>query len=148
MIILKEDFMPNLGYCPRCKTNVMLYRGDLNCCLFLLLLMTGVGWIIYLIIWLMGPEDRCVICGTVAMPPIPETNTPPSLPSAEKITVVSTSTTPSASGTFIPKKTLSQSNSPATSLPIIKNTKFCPYCGAEIPLEASFCSGCGVNLQK
>ena len=51
-----------LKYCPRCQREVTAIRPDIDACLLFFLLFTGIGWIIYLIIYFSQPESRCIIC--------------------------------------------------------------------------------------
>lgn len=52
-----------LGYCPQCRQNVLMKREEINYCLAIILFFTGIGLLIYLIIYFSKREDKCVHCG-------------------------------------------------------------------------------------
>lgn len=136
-----------LGFCPNCNRNMLLAKHDVNVCLLCLLFLTGIGWIIYLIIYALEPDDVCSFCGTPAQPPIPESQnqfmvaekTPPpqfnsSFNSSSAQTVFTTGSPPS----------------PMIQVPESKpspNVNFCPQCGSSVDADARFCSVCGGNLK-
>jgi hypothetical protein len=133
------------GYCTHCQTTVTLTKKDIDACLLCLLFFTGIGWIIYLIIYAMEPEDRCVMCGNRAnfLPPQQIAPTPASLP------------TPAAPITPTPTQTYRTYSEPAqTSRPMpvpgsaqaLPTKRYCQYCGSELAPNARFCAGCGTQL--
>ncbi len=114
------------GYCDRCKTNVMLNRGDFDVCLAIILLLftAGIGFIIYLAVFYSKPADRCVHCGY-------------------KITKTASSHSfqPSFQSQNYQQPVLSQP--PQEKGPLENKTRYCSFCGEQLNYEANFCSNCG-----
>lgn len=119
------------GYCDRCQREVMATRGEFNVCLMIFLTMfTGIGGIIYLIIYFAQPEDECVICRAKVSPvPVrttynvytPAQNQPPA--------------------NYRPIQNIKmQQNEPVPIQPVQK--RVCPFCAAEVPTDAKYCSNC------
>ena len=126
------------GYCPNCQQDVLLVREEFEVCLaiFLLIFTAGIGFIIYLIVYLRRAEDRCVHCGT-------------------KITIIQSHYSQSSS--HLPTQqykynyeTQKQQISSATKSAKKNETeypKFCAFCGEELKsTEAKFCPNCGTEL--
>jgi hypothetical protein len=120
----------------------MLKRDDINCCLFFLLLFTGIGWIIYLVIWLLTPEDKCMICGRKTLPARPEI--PATIQSQEEPTSIPEQV--SAHETYkMPQVTKDTLNSSAQTIKKVE-ARFCPFCGHEVPVGGKFCANCGSEI--
>lgn len=162
-----------LGYCPKCRQNVSNTKSDIDVCLFFLLLFTGFGWIIYLVIYALQPADRCIICGTHTTPPradafphapvmssnqhvnIRESSYPEmSVPSTPPIRPASSSSLMTTRQTIV-QPPQSFGNAPVspphpaqTVRPIEEKPepKFCPYCGAEVGSLMQYCAVCGSKL--
>jgi hypothetical protein len=162
-----------LGYCPKCRQNVSNTKADIDVCLFFLLLFTGFGWILYLIIYALQPADRCIICGTHTSPPRPDAFPhAPVMPSNQRVTIRESSyqvmPTPSAPPIqpMVPgplattRQTVIQPPQtfggapPSPNLPTQMTRpiedkpepRFCPYCGAEVGSLMQYCGICGSKL--
>ena len=57
------------GYCKKCGQNVRLKKKDLDFCLLIILLFTGIGAVIYFLVWLFEQPDRCIYCGSKTRAP-------------------------------------------------------------------------------
>ena len=60
----------SLGYCPKCKEEVLLKRNEIDICLLIILTIftAGIGTIIYLIIYYSDVPKRCVKCNSICLP--------------------------------------------------------------------------------
>jgi predicted amidophosphoribosyltransferase len=129
----------DLGFCSQCKKNVPTDRPPFNVCLFCVLLFTGIGAVVYVIIWLVAmPKNRCTFCRNTTMPAIREGTTHALQAKADG--QLSTQNRPPQI-----KETASPSTieSGANETPI-----FCPFCGSQLRSGATFCPECGGNVQE
>lgn len=115
---------------------MLLKRQEIDWMLALLLLCftCGLGTLVYVLIYLSKPEDRCVHCNTIVEPQIPEFQSQPSQMSEAHTSPVQTSI--NNRQTHQTQHTESQSS---------KKEMFCPYCGEKIASNARFCPGCGAK---
>ncbi len=116
---------PITAYCPHCGEEVLLKRKDFDTCLaVLLLIFTGIGFLIYVGLWYYRPKDRCIKCETVIIQKVPYS--------------------PSTEGSQI-----TQSHSPQMLSDNINENKrnYCPFCGNQLDERtAKFCKSCGTPL--
>ncbi len=158
--------MPH-GYCANCSRNVPLKKGDFDCCLFVILMFTGIGSIVYLIYWFLQPADRCAFCGKKTISPQqailktpaknygkyysikPSKNQHPESKELhdEKIELKQTldARTKQSKG-----KLKDHKRKTSNKQKDFNNTKpmYCPYCGAKIRQNAKFCSNCQSPVQR
>ena len=162
-----------LGYCPHCKQNVALTKGEFNFLVFCILLFTGIGPIIYIIIWACtAQENKCVICGTETLP---LSNNPYQQPHLVQNNYYGQASSPSYTGTngYQPSQgnqnppystsggysnsypsapMYSSNNSNETQKPPLNESekvvpKFCPFCGSELNNPSTrFCQSCGNKI--
>jgi endogenous inhibitor of DNA gyrase (YacG/DUF329 family) len=130
LILLKKDIcrveikLP-LGFCPKCKEEVLLKRNDIDICLIVLLTIftAGIGTIIYLIIYYSDVPKRCIKCNSMCLPV--------SLQNKQK--------TVNADGENFKSKSISH-----------KTINYCPACGSKIGNlnnKPNYCPFCGNNLK-
>ncbi|MHA1984942.1 MAG: hypothetical protein ACW967_11345 [Candidatus Hodarchaeales archaeon] len=114
------------GFCPRCQQQVLLTRKEFDTCLaIVLLLFTGIGFIIYLVVYYGKKEDRCVHCGTQIA--LSQAQAPVAYQTPQEIQQSSYSDTRSES----------EENS-------LTAPKFCRFCGEKIESSSiKFCPNCG-----
>ena len=112
-----------MGFCPHCKQNVLLIREPIDTALAIILFCCtcGLGFFIYLIIYLSKSRDRCIHCNT-------------------RITSLS----------YQPNQTYNQSL-PQQQAPVKvlenKSAKFCPFCGSKLDnLAQKYCPSCGTKI--
>ncbi|MHA2010296.1 MAG: hypothetical protein ACXABO_20905 [Promethearchaeota archaeon] len=117
------------GFCPRCQQQVLLTRKEFDTCLaIILLIFTGIGFLIYLAVYYGKKEDRCVHCGTQIT--ISQTQVPNAYQTPQEIQQSSYSVT------------RSESEESALTAP-----KFCAFCGEKLePSSIKFCPNCGGKL--
>lgn len=62
-----------VGFCPSCKEQVLLKREEMDICLLIILFIftAGIGALIYALIHLSKPENRCIHCNSVVESPLP-----------------------------------------------------------------------------
>jgi hypothetical protein len=117
------------GYCPRCKTNVLLIRERIDTCLAIVLLIFtgGIGLIIYLAIYYSKPKDHCIHCqGKVTISPVSPSYTHQPQPQIQS----TATTTPSKE----------------TEEVLGFRPNFCAYCGEKIRPGTNFCENCGSKV--
>ncbi len=105
--------MTKIGYCSTCQQNVLLTREKMNIILAIILFCTCVGFVIYLIIYLSKPENRCVHCGMQIT-----TSTISAQPTQQL-----DNQTQDNSGNYCPLCGVELD---------IKNLEFCPNCGGNL----------------
>ena len=117
------------GYCPRCQQQVLLTRKDFDTCLaIVLLLFTGIGFIIYLVYYYGKKEDRCVHCGTQIT--FSQTQAPTAFQTQPQIQQSS------------PSIASSESEALTGKTPI-----YCTYCGEKLDaVTIKFCPNCGSKV--
>ena len=117
------------GFCPRCQQKVLLTRKDFDTCLaIILLLFTGIGFIIYLVVYYRKKEDRCVHCGTQIT--LSQAQAPSTYQIPQEIQQSSYSVTQS------------ESEEVTGTAP-----KFCSFCGEKLePSSIKFCPNCGSKV--
>jgi hypothetical protein len=61
-------------YCPKCNSNVLTAREDIDICLAIILLIFtgGIGLIIYLVIYYGKDPIRCIHCNSICKPKLVE----------------------------------------------------------------------------
>lgn len=116
----------SLGFCPKCKEEVLLKRNDLDICLLIILTIftAGIGTIIYLIIYYSTEPKRCLKCNSLCVP----------LSLQNKQLPVNTD--------------VKNPNSKIISHKIIN---YCPDCGTKLGNlgnEPNYCPFCGSNLKS
>ena len=127
----------DLGYCSQCKKNVPVDRPPFNVCLFCVLLFTGIGAVIYLIIWLAAmPKNRCTFCHSTTMPAIREGSNPSLTNNSERYL-----SAPNQPSSLKNSAVVSSTKSETGDLPT-----FCPFCGTQLRTGATFCPECGGNV--
>lgn len=133
-----------IGYCPVCRKEVALTREEFNVCLFCVLLPTGVGGIIYLLIWLFGSKiDKCVFCRNKTLP-LQQAQAQGLLSSKAGVTPLLNK----------PNKSIIDQTQNGRNISQIKETNnegnvteiFCPFCGYNVRSGAQFCPECGGSL--
>ncbi|MHA1729068.1 MAG: hypothetical protein ACTSWY_10090 [Promethearchaeota archaeon] len=130
------------AYCPVCKREVMTKREDLDVglAIFLLCCTFGVGIIIYLIVYFMQPEDKCIFCSSQTEPVghqrTGESYTP--YPPEQKI-----------EPEIEPYKTYSSETvyDGPTQEGKSSGKKFCPMCGTKFKIGQKYCENCGGDLR-
>lgn len=133
-------------YCNSCNTAVKPVRPEFNGCLCCLLLFTAFGWLIYLVIYILLPEDRCPFCNrqVVHINHREQQHKPPS-PRASSQLQENRHKEP-----YIRTDVAYSENAPPNweEKPSEKKptTVYCPYCGTSISAEAKHCTACGAPL--
>ncbi|MHA1194655.1 MAG: hypothetical protein ACTSRH_00375 [Promethearchaeota archaeon] len=122
-------------YCPKCKTNVLTKREDIDICLIIILAIftAGIGVIIYLIIYFSNEPIRCVYCNSICQI------------STKKEIVVNENG----------KKTVQLNNIDQFSQNIeeskqeVSHISYCYHCGEKLDdrTELKFCPFCGINIK-
>ena len=124
----------SMMYCPRCETNVLAAREDMDICLLLILAIftAGFGLIIYLIYYYSQDENRCIHCHSICT--LQQTGQEVSLTSpvlnpyrqnreTQQVQVLQTVSS-EAGGVKFCSNCGSKINR--------QNTSFCPFCGSQI----------------
>jgi len=132
------------GYCKTCGKVVMGTRGDIDVglAIFLFCCTGGIGFIIYLIVYFLEPEDKCPFCNS-KLQPIPQ-----QMPGQNTVDM---NVEPPKTKINEPIKSSSSQSEPFGTTIIDKSDsmkKFCPLCGAPLRPGAKFCQTCGVNLEN
>jgi hypothetical protein len=149
--------MTENGYCPRCRRVVMVVRDEINPFLMCILLFTGIGWIIYLIIWITSPKNHCIICngkcdisaGGIAHGAAENPQYTGRLPAGPQARAGQTQVTPITVQQPIyaqPPSASANAGASPTSSPGSDAPRFCPYCAADISREMRHCPSCGTDL--
>jgi len=125
-------------YCPRCETNVLAAREDIDICLALILAIftAGVGLIIYLVYYYAQDENRCVHCHSMCLPH----------QTGQEISLTSPVTNPYR------QIQETQQVQQVQQLQVVNNDNgginFCNNCGSKISRQnTSFCPFCGTNIE-
>lgn len=116
------------GYCPTCKQKVLLYRGQMDAFLAIILLCCtgGIGLIVYLAIYYSKAEIYCVHCGTECQVSLPNQNTPQ-----------------------IPYQSTNQPMLQASAQVEVEKISYCPLCGAGLDRQnQNFCPSCGSKISE
>ena len=130
--------MSEVGFCSRCKQNVILKREEIDyCLLFTLLFFTIIGGIIYYYIYSKKPANLCAHCNSRV---VPIGQTQPSF-----------SNSPEPTNNYESSPDISiQPEYQHLSIQDTKNEKkkhlYCEFCGEKNDLGARFCPNCGIKL--
>ncbi len=124
-------------YCPRCETNVLTAREEIDMCLAIILLIftSGIGLIIYLVYYYSKDENRCVHCRSTCSPH----------QTGQEISL--TSPTPNPYRYIQETQQVQQVQQVQTVNNEVGGVKFCNNCGSKINRpNTSFCPFCGTSL--
>ncbi len=153
-----------IRYCPSCSRNVQVVREELDpgLAIFLFCCTTGIGFFIYLFIYFLQPEDRCIICHSKTSMPLNKPNSQNSFqmqytnPEIQSQTEVKQKKKEQEVGTY-KKKILEPPLQEIYDIkPYIDETtgeissekkRFCPLCGQEHSFNQKFCPSCGGELR-
>jgi len=127
----------NILYCPNCKQKVLTKREDINLFLaFILVILTsGIGLLIYLIIYYEREPSYCVHCGAKCLP----------LNSGE----MSAAPTTSVAGNGQTYHFLVYENPAPVANMAEEDTKYCYNCGETLDRKhMKYCALCGTNLDE
>lgn len=115
-------------------------RKEIDVCLAIVLLFTGIGIIIYLIYYFMQEEVRCVHCNSICKPLDYKSQDPQQLEYQEPVHEYSPPQNSNMSNTMQHHE---------QEVEVVGNTpKFCPFCGSKLDnRDQKFCANCGNNLQ-
>ncbi|MBD3350373.1 MAG: hypothetical protein GF364_02700 [Candidatus Lokiarchaeota archaeon] len=161
------------GYCPNCKQVVMTDRADIDIglAIFLFCCTGSIGFWIYIIIYFLQPEDRCVFCSSKTQPYANQhiqrrnnqqnnnynhSNQPKNVFSQQSNSQNSYNPPniayqePKPIEQYVPKSQASEMVVDQDTGKIIGTTKkkFCPMCGSPIVPGGKFCKTCGADLRE
>jgi len=112
-----------MGFCPHCKQNVLLIREPIDAMLAIILFCCtcGIGFFIYLVIYLSKRQDHCIHCNT-------------------RVTSL----------TYVQAQTDRQALPPSkTQIDAVesKTAKYCPFCGSQLDnIAQKYCPSCGSKI--
>ena len=121
-------------YCPRCDTNVLATREDIDICLAIILLIftAGIGFFIYLIYYYTQEENRCIHCRSICLPQ--KTN--------QEISLTSPVSNPYHFNQDTQQVQVLQTGSSEG-----EGSKYCTNCGVKLTRQdMNFCPFCGTNI--
>lgn len=121
-------------YCPRCETNVLATREDIDICLAIILAIftAGIGLIIYLIYYFAQDENRCVHCHNICRPH----------QTGQQVSLTSPVANPYRQNQETQQVQLLQTISDED-----EGIRFCNNCGVKLNRQgSSFCPYCGNSL--
>ena len=124
----------SMMYCPRCETNVLTTREDIDICLAIILLIftAGFGLFIYLIYYYSQEENSCVHCHNTCIPHR----------KGQEISL----TTPVANPFHLNQETQQVQILQSVS-EVNEGVKYCSNCGVKLNrLDMNFCPFCGTNI--
>jgi ribosomal protein S27E len=114
-------------------------RKEIDVCLAIVLLFTGIGLIIYLIYYFSQKEVRCVHCNSICEPLGYQASTR-QLEYQEQTQAQYPSSSPQPSYN-------ENYNNPESEI-MGSAPKYCPFCGSQLDnREQKFCANCGNTLQ-
>jgi hypothetical protein len=145
----------DVKYCPKCQREVTAIRPEMDFCLLFILLFTGIGWLIYIIIYFSQPESRCIICHSHvherAPNQLPYGNQSYANPQINYQQNAYGNVNAAPQSPYRPPQTVNlQTNQVPVNNAAPQRTgevKYCSYCGAEIRKDAKFCSSCSAPLE-
>jgi DNA-directed RNA polymerase subunit RPC12/RpoP len=120
-------------YCPKCNSNVLATREDLDICLMIILLIFtgGIGLIIYLVIYYGKDPIRCVHCNSICKPKLVEREVRSSYQNINPTYEAGTVLTIEKEQENIEIRSKYCFNC-GTQLDQRAGLKFCPFCGSKI----------------
>jgi len=124
----------SMMYCPRCESNVLATREDIDICLAIILAIftSGIGLIIYLIYYYNKEENRCVHCRSICRPQ----------QTGQEISLTSPVSNPYHQNREAQQVQLLQTVSNEG-----EGAKFCINCGVKlIRQDMNYCPLCGANI--
>lgn len=162
------------AWCPNCKKVVMTSRNDIDVglAIFLFCCTGGIGLVIYLIIYALQPEDRCVFCRSITEPltnqvnrgyPSSQPSQPINRPSGSvpgpspypQTSYAHQTAGPTVSGSqkqFAGQKVFEspvQGFNEHTGEPFGTSVnRFCPVCGEPFKVGQKYCQSCGSDLTE
>lgn len=122
-------------YCPRCDTNVLATREDIDICLAIILAIftAGVGFIIYLIYYYAQDENRCVHCRSLCF----------TQKTSQEISLTSPVVNP-----YHHNRATQQVQVLNTVSNEDEGVKFCNNCGVKLKRQGiSYCPFCGSSTE-
>lgn len=120
-------------YCPKCNSNVLTTREDLDICLMIILLIFtgGIGLIIYLVIYYGKDPIRCVHCNSICKPQLVDKEVSSSYQNINQTYEVGTGLTIEKEQNYVEIRSKYCFNCGA-QLDQRAGLKFCPFCGSKI----------------
>ena len=112
-----------MGFCPHCKQNVLLRREpiDTELAIILFCCSCGIGFFIYLLIYLSKKQDRCIHC-------------------TSRVTSFAYEQVQTHGQELPPPKTQIETIES-------KHAKYCPFCGDQLDSVAqNYCPSCGSKV--
>ena len=125
--------MPML-YCPRCDTNVLATREDVDICLAIILLIftAGIGLFVYLIYYYAQEENRCIHCRSTCLPQKTD----------QEINLVNAVSNP-----YHHNQETQQVQVIRTGTSEGEGSKYCSNCGVKLNRQdMNYCPFCGTNI--
>lgn len=153
------------AYCPNCRRIVQAEREDLDAglAIFLFCCTGSIGFWIYLLIYFLKPEDRCVFCNHKIEPYLnqPLVDQQPNMPQNVQYQPSINYVPPPIRTQVVnepPKQKVKKNKQDDSEYQIDENTgeiissnnqfKFCPICGTQFKVGQKFCSACGTDLSS
>ena len=121
-------------YCPRCDTNVLATREDIDICLAIILLIftAGIGLIVYLIYYYAQEENRCIHCRSICLPQKTD----------QGINLITPVSNPYHYNQETQQVQLLETKSGEG-----EGSKYCNNCGVKLNrLDMNYCPFCGTNI--
>jgi hypothetical protein len=147
--------------CPKCQTVVQTTREDIDVALaiFLFCCTGGIGLVIYLIVYFIQPEDRCVFCGTKtqaytnqqtsSVPQSVKIAPNPQIQQKQEQSMSFQQTKKVFESPLIESQPISGKVDEYTGeIKADGKMKFCAMCGSTFFIGQKFCKSCGADLSN